>query len=565
MINVGDVIRDQYELKRLLGSGSFGEVYLAEEKISRMQVAVKILTEKGKIFQNGFEREAQIMARLQHPHIVRLLSAFSLENNHFLVMEYCAGGSLGDRLLAEGPMSEAAAFTVLQQLLQGLAFAHSYAFDAGEKGVIHRDLKPENVFFHSDGAIKIGDFGISRIAEGSARFSSQVGTPQYMAPEQFEDVYDFRADLYALGMIFYHMLAGRPAFTGSYASIMRAHLTLAPHIPEAWSDFSREMLTKLLAKKPEERYQTAVEALAVLANGHRELQRLGRLQAPAIKVEEEGTILVQTTQENIDIEMKAPEIVESSEQVDELAETSVSSTVRKKKRRQVIEPSKVLEIDWVLIQSGEYEMGDLFGHGFPDELPVHKVRVEKFYLSRTPVTVSQYKAFCKATGRNMPKAPSQGWTDQHPIVNVNWDDAQQYCEWIGGRLPTEAEWEYAARDGGVKCEWSGTNRLSKLDDFAWHEKNSSDRSHAVRKKRPNALGLYDMSGNVWEWCSDSYLDKYRRNVSSSIAQGDSSGPDRVLRGGSWDDSPRFCRNSSRYSKPWDYMEDTIGFRVARDG
>ena len=125
------------------------------------------------------------------------------------------GGSLAD-LLDEGSLSPERAVSLMIPICKGMAFAH-------EKNVVHRDLKPENILLNTDGAVKVGDFGVARVLEGAEAASTSIGTPYYMAPEQFEDRYDIRVDVYALGCVFYHLLAGNPPFTGSHGNVMRGH------------------------------------------------------------------------------------------------------------------------------------------------------------------------------------------------------------------------------------------------------------------------------------------------------------------------------------------------------
>jgi len=177
------------------------------------------------------------------------------------------------------------------------------------------------------------------------------------------------------------------------------------------------------------------------------------------------------------------------------------------------------------------------------EKPSHQVKISKgFWLGQTEVTVGAYKRFAGQTGRDMPSAPSfnPGWSNaQMPIVNVTWDDSQAYCRWVGGRLPTEAEWEYAARGGSTDA------RYGPIDETAWYATNSGVQTHEVAQKRANGFGLFDTLGNVWEWVNDWYDEHYYSSSPGADPPGPASGRYRVLRGGSWNVNPRDVRVSNR--------------------
>jgi formylglycine-generating enzyme required for sulfatase activity len=192
----------------------------------------------------------------------------------------------------------------------------------------------------------------------------------------------------------------------------------------------------------------------------------------------------------------------------------------------------------------------------------HAVTIGKgVWLGQTPVTVGAYERFVNEGPAQMPSAPpfNEGWKDkQVPIVNVTWDDAQAYCRWAGGRLPTEAEWEYAARASSTEA------RYGPLDEIAWHEGNSGRRTHNVGQKRPNGLGLCGMLGNVWEWVNDWYDEEYYPNSPSVDPPGPSDGTKRVARGGSWYVDPRYLRAACRLSYPPEGTAFDVGFRCVRE-
>lgn len=211
----------------------------------------------------------------------------------------------------------------------------------------------------------------------------------------------------------------------------------------------------------------------------------------------------------------------------------------------------------VLVKGGTFLMGSL---SFENEKPVHEVELSDFYLDKYEVTVAQYRAFCEATGRDMPKEPSWGWQENAPVVNVSWNDANAYAKWAGKRLPTEAEWEFAAR-GGKNTNGFTYAGAHMPDMVGWYARNSVGSPQPVGLKKPNELGLYDMSGNVWEWCSDYYGDYSRENQKNP--QGTEVGINRITRGGSWFGNRGNLRVANRYSYPEAFGSPLIGFRCAK--
>jgi formylglycine-generating enzyme required for sulfatase activity len=226
-------------------------------------------------------------------------------------------------------------------------------------------------------------------------------------------------------------------------------------------------------------------------------------------------------------------------------------------------------LKYVWIPPGTFTMGCSPGDGcYYNEKPAHAVTISKgFWIGQTVVTVRAYKRFTAGAGQQMPPAPSfnSGWTNENmPIVNVNWNDAQAYCQWSGGRLPTEAEWEYAARAGSTEA------RYGPLDEVAWYINRSggikefSDAlaagTHEVAQKRANGFGLYDTLGNVWEWVNDWYDAGYYQDSPSQDPPGPSSGQARVLRGGSWMTSAREVSVSGRLYFPAGRDDNIFGVR-----
>jgi len=253
--------------------------------------------------------------------------------------------------------------------------------------------------------------------------------------------------------------------------------------------------------------------------------------------------------------------------------------------------------DFVRVVGGKFQMGS--DDGSADEKPIHSVTVPTFDIGKYEVTVAQFRAYIEDS-KQQTDADKEGWSYvwtgstyekkngvnwrcdvsgkprpeseyNHPVIHISWNDATAYCEWLSQktgqtyRLPTEAEWEYAAK-GGIKgggFKYAGSNTI---DDVAWYSTNSGSKTHPVGQKNANEIGLFDMSGNVWEWCSDWYGEKYYEEFRASTAnnpKGPTTGEYAVLRGGSWYNLVNLCRASLRYWYTRSVRLNNVGLRVAR--
>ncbi|MBT5304775.1 MAG: formylglycine-generating enzyme family protein [Candidatus Scalindua sp.] len=233
-------------------------------------------------------------------------------------------------------------------------------------------------------------------------------------------------------------------------------------------------------------------------------------------------------------------------------------------KQQQIKVASETEDGMIFVKGGCFDMGDIFETGDKDEKPVHTVCVGDFYLGKTEVTQKQWEGII---GNN----PSKFQCGECPVERVSWNNVQDFIKKLNEktgrnyRLPTEAEWEYAARSGGWKEQWAGTNDKDKIEEYTWYGFTAEGRTHAVAQKTPNGIGLYDMMGNVWEWCSDWYDKKYYETSPSKDPQGPSDGKNRVLRGGGWRSKDKGLRTTDRnYFVPTSKKFSDIGFRLARD-
>lgn len=239
------------------------------------------------------------------------------------------------------------------------------------------------------------------------------------------------------------------------------------------------------------------------------------------------------------------------------------------------------EIEMKKVEGGSFMMGS--NNGEKDERPVHKVRVDDFMISAHEVTNGQYCLFLNESERTLGKVmdfidledddcrikynrkgyyPEPGYTN-HPVIEVNWYGAKAFCDWAGGRLPTEAEWEYAAK-GGAFSEGYKYSGSDKPGEVAWYDQNSMGSTHVVGTKKPNELNIYDMSGNVWEWCSDYYDATYYNISKSDNPRGPEWGTGRVVRGGSWGYNEYYLRTTYRKLNSSEAGNFNLGFRLVKD-
>ena len=558
-----------------------GVVFRAHDPVMARDVALKILRldtglEPAQLqeIERRFEREAQAAGALNHPNIVASYERGEVGGHKFIVMEFVEGSAL-HKVMAEGPRpSLQTSLDILRQVAAGLDYAHS-------RGVIHRDIKPGNVLLPAAcGGAKIADFGIAKSAFGaSVTMSATVlGSPHYMSPEQIEGrSVTGRADQWSLAVTAYELLAGqRPFDSDSIAALFQQILAAQPRDPSELdaripSD-ARSVFQRALSKLPEDRFETCmafVEALAAAAE--REPSNTaatksapkhkrgalglwaGLASAAALMACAALALMLPNLPGTIAKRMLHPQsaMASSLPPVDPSLKTGKTRVNRRE------------DLTYVWIGPGTYRMGcskaDIACRN--DETPHQVTLTHGFWIGQTDVTAQAFHHYAVATEASMPAAPDDNpnWKDETmPISNVSWNAASSYCVWAGGRLPTEAEWEYAARGGSDEL------RYGALEQIAWYKANSGGHAHATKMLVPNAYGLYDMLGNVWQWTADFYERDFYRASPASDPRGPQAGEYHVLRGGSWLRDPSDIRVSLRYPAPPGSPDQLIGVRCASD-
>ena len=557
----GLIAHDRYRVERLLGKGGMGCVYLVYDRDMDRYCALKMLLPSltsNKKAHRRFINEARISSGLSHENVVNVYDLGRHADVLFISMEYIKGATLAEWLKANATPDGGAplekVLPIFYQVLEGVGYAHRFT--------IHRDLKPENIMIDQAGAVKVMDFGIAKVA-GAVQFTSSglaVGTPLYMSPEQAKGgQQDRRSDIYSLGMIFYELLTG---------TIPQGRFKMPSEMVGGLPASADAFLDKCLAPDADERFQNINEMKRFLKGVKSDFGTgVGRKVKPA---KEPAAPKSAVRRPGVKKEKKRPqkkEVVEKSSRPAAAREILKRFGLRRfKDARDSREglPKEVRHtksgIRMVLVPAGEFTMGS--DSGYPAEKPLHRVKITKpFYIGIHEVTVKQWKKFqAEAKYRWKKNYSKYSPGDNYPIVSVSYRDAQAFCEWAGLALATEAQWEYACRAGTTTRFSFGDALTGQAHHSGSGMKDKWRYCCPVGSFRPNPWGLYDMHGNVWEWCADWY-DGYQADDQTDPT-GPPKGKQHVLRGGSWSSFGDDCRSSSRSSGRADDRAGYYGFRVA---
>ncbi|MBI5091334.1 MAG: SUMF1/EgtB/PvdO family nonheme iron enzyme [Candidatus Hydrogenedentes bacterium] len=498
----GDKVSDRYEIEEAVGRGGMGVVYRAQDLLIKEKVALKFLNPRLLNSQRGqqlFIQEAQVARRLRHENIVAVHDVTATQEGvMYLSMEFLKGHSLRSYLRRHRKerrfVEVRLAVAVVSQVLAALEYAHHM--------VIHRDMKPENVMLMPGERVKVLDFGLAKAIDEEALIpdtdaSGQgrvVGTLAYAAPEQkLHQVIDLRADIYAVGLLFQEMLT------------LRTPLDEPAEINTVRDDVAPSLLTvlgKALRTQKENRWQSAGEFRRNLLHAFDEsykpvsIHSVGGELGPSVSTE-----------------------------------------------------------GMVYIEGGSFLIGN---NDLPEEAPEHEAYVEPFYMDVSPVTTEQYDVYLKATKSPEPKfwrnAEFNG--PKQPVVGVSWAEANAYAVWAGKQLPTEAQWEFAARGKeNRKYPWGNLEPDPTRCNYGDYLNMPS--IITMHEDGDTPEGIHDLAGNVYEWTQDCFLPYNPSKRGAVITQGS---PRRVVRGGSWHSTVAELRCSHRKGLFAESQLTTVGFR-----
>lgn len=609
----------RYHILEQLGEGGMAIVFKAYDTRLEREVALKIIRrgafppELLEEVLKRFEREAKSLARMSHPSIVKVHDFGEHDGSPYLVLEYLPGGTL-KRLLGK-PMPWQQAIRLLLPVARGLAYAH-------QRGILHRDIKPANILITENGEPMLSDFGIAKILEGEQATSltssgMAVGTPEYMAPEQWKGQTIPQSDIYSLGIVFYEMVAGRKPYSADTpAAILIKQATEAlprpsqfvPDLPEQ-VEF---LLIKSLEKDPQFRFPdmnafvVALEGLIDAGTLYTGKTASAAQQPPAPipptmswpstpkpatstpfsapasasqpKISQTGSLPRSKTRAGWIAGMGGVAVLCLIGLVGVFVAWRLMSgrTNRPVVNPPVVNPSQsgplpeeisdARGVTMRLVPGGPFLMGS--DRGERKEQPEHTIELAAFYIDKYEVTNRLYAACVRAGACQSPQRTNSSSRNryfeepefaEYPVVWVNWSMAVSYCQWRDARLPTEAEWEKAARgDDGRAYPWNTPLRPG----LANYERDIGDTTPVGRyPDGQSPYGVYDMSGNVWEWVS-SLVQPYPFQMDDG-RESPSPGT-RVLRGGSWRSETGMLRVSYRYQAEQTASDLDIGFRCAKD-
>jgi len=593
------LLRGRYWAKAVIGQGGFGRTFLAvdEDKPSKPFCVIKQFSPQDPTtFTKAlelFDQEAQQLEILgQHPQIPELFAHFVENNQSYLVQEFIKGITLKEELANQGVFSEQQIRDLLIDLLNVLGFVHS-------RNVIHRDIKPENIIRRqADQKLVLVDFGAAKVLTQVQRTvtGTQIGSAEYCSPEQGMGKARFNSDLYSLGVTCLHLLTQVSPFD-----------LYAVHDGEwVWRDYLNgngvsndlgKILDRLIEGASKKRYQSTAEVLADLQPAQKPASPVKPPSTPQSQPKTPTSPVNRSPAPQPSTPISTQNIQTYHYEIITLNEQGGIAQRQKGQNQGYLENTKGLNLEMVVIPAGKFMMGAPQNEAerSNDEGPQHRVMMPEFAMSRTAITQAQWQIVAQLPQvvRSLNADPAGFKGKNNPVERVSWEDCIEFCLRLSQasgklyRLPSEAEWEYACRAGTTTPFHFGPTLSPQVANYDGNYTYGQGKKGEYRKKTvqvgslntPNPWGLYDMHGNVWEWCLDDWHGNYQGVPTDGRAWIDNdnhsqnnkdwlkgllnnkSTSNKLLRGGSWLSNPERCRSANRYYRTRDYKYYRIGFRV----
>jgi formylglycine-generating enzyme required for sulfatase activity len=592
------LLKDRYRALKLLGQGGFGKTFKAvdEDQPRKPLCVIKQFAfsnnhpETRQIALKLFYEEAQHLEALgKHDQIPELLAYFDVEGQPYLVQQFIDGQDLEQELATAGTFNQAKIRELLESLLPVLDFLHHQS-----PPVIHRDIKPANIIRRrSDGGLVLVDFGAAKQATQSmlAKTGTAIGSAEFAAPEQARRKPVFASDIYSLGVTCIYLLTQVSPFDlfdlSTDAWVWRDYLVDNP-VDEKLG----KVLDKMIANSLSQRYRSAEDILSVLGlklDRHDSFTENPSLHNPQLI--KPVTPIDRSTSgksgrhkfnfETVQVEATTKkEFVTQKEIVTQTGFMGFKKKVKVEKQvaveKQHVNITRIpgeaeyitedlgngIKLAMVYIKAGSFEMGS---NERDTEKPIHRVNISPFYMGKYTITQQQYQAIM---GTN----PARFKGDNCPVERVSWNDAIEFCQKLSQNtgkqytLPSESQWEYACRAGTTTpfhCGETITTDLANYNGNYAYDPSGKYRQQTTKVGDfpPNAFGLYDMQGNVWEWCLDTWHENYNGAPRDGSKWINNDNCTHLLRGGSWNLNPDYCRCASRYRFARDNRTYVIGVRV----
>jgi len=512
MLNIGESfgLNNRYEILNILGEGGMGIVVKAYDTILKEYVAIKTLNSKLALeesIKNRFLNEAKLCLALTHPNIIRVRDVSIYNDIYYMVMEYIEGVELKSILYEQNINNLESIYLIVRPILEALDYAHQFT--------IHRDIKPSNIMIKDDKAYLM-DFGISKALEDSELSNDTIiggmGTKKYVSPEQTFNANDVdkRTDIYSMGIMLYELFTHK---------VPKNTAVEQPVKPSTYNSSTPPMVDSIILRmiepKPNMRPNDFKEVIAIL----------------------DKSIL-------------------------DANKTAIKQNIEKKTIEKI---SGATLTNFIDIPEGNFLRGSGIESKISIEKPRKSIFIDNFSINKYCVTNEEYDKFLSSTSYKKPKDFDENLINKpnHPVVNISYLDAIEFCKFYNVSLPTEAQWEKAAK-GKKNFTYPWGHEFTNINANIGHA--HQDTTAVDEYDNGKTLdGIYNMSGNVWEWCLDDFCEDFYQLENDENPIASCNNDLKVIRGGSFDFVQNAARVSFRFNAHFNISANNIGFRVVKNG